>query len=93
MKYFKQNKITVGVIAMMLSGLLPAAALYLVLLLLGIPPIEKIRWFGGAFIPMILVLRHYAKEQQYPTTTKSCIVVLFVTFIAFMAYLVSNKII
>lgn len=93
MKYFNQNKISVGIVAMLLSGLLPAAILYIVLMVMGIPAIEKIKWFGGAYIPMILVLRHYAKAQQYPTTTKSCIVVFFVTFIAFMAYLISNKII
>lgn len=93
MKYFKQDKISVGIVAMLLTGLVPAAILYVVLLIMGIPAIEKIRWFGGAFIPMILVLRHYAKLQQYPTTLKTCIIMFFITFVAFMAYLLSNKII
>ena len=50
-----------------------------------------VRWFGGMFIPLILVLHHYAKGRNQLRVTKTLIVVFFVTFLAFMIYLLKTK--
>ena len=60
------------------------------LLLAGQDIMEHIRWFGGMFIPLVLILRAYAKSHQHPLVSKTLAVILFVTFIAFMFYLFSS---
>ena len=44
------------------------------------------------FIPLILVLHHYAKKRTQLRVTKTLIVVFFVTFLAFMFYLLKSNI-
>ena len=49
------------------------------------------RWFAGMFFPLILVLHHYAKGRTQLRVTKTLIVVFFVTFLAFMIYLLKSN--
>ena len=54
---------------------------------------SHIRWFGAAFIPLVLVLRAYAKTKKHIVATRTLIVLFFVVFISYMYYLLSNHII
>jgi len=89
-RFFSQDKIAVGLVAGLGSEVLFCLLLAVVLLLLHIDPMEHIRWFGGMFIPIILILRSYAKGRQHLTVTKTLIVVFFITFVAFMFYLLNS---
>ena len=42
------------------------------------------------FIPLLLILRAYAKPKRYIAVTKTLATILFVTFVAFMFYLLSS---
>ena len=59
----------------------------------GEPVTAHLRWYGGMFIPLILVLRHYAKGRDHLRVTKTLIVIFFVTFIAFISYMLKARII
>lgn len=86
-KLFQQNSVYIGILAELLSIVVPAVLLYVVLLLLNITPMSRIRWFAGVFIPGILVVRAYAKKKEFPKATKASVVTFFVCFICFMVYL------
>ncbi|MCR4811294.1 MAG: hypothetical protein K5867_01705 [Bacteroidales bacterium] len=86
-KLFQQNSVYIGILAELLSIVVPAVLLYVVLLLLNITPMSRIRWFAGVFIPGILVVRAYAKKKEFPKATKASVVTFFVCFIGFMVYL------
>ena len=89
-RFFAQDKLAVGLVAGLGSEVLFCLLLAAGLLLAGEGIADHIRWFGGMFIPLILILRAYAKSRQYLTVTKTLIVVFFVTFVAFMFYLLST---
>lgn len=91
-RFFSQDKITVGLVAGLGSELLFCLLLAGALLLAGESIADHIRWFGGMFIPILLILRAYAKSRQHLTVTKTLIVLFFVTFVAFMFYLLSAHI-
>lgn len=89
--FFHRDSIITGIVAV--TGL---EAIFSLLLWIGLaianePILAHVRWFGGAFIPVVLILRYYAKAKDYPTTTKSVIATFFVTFIAFMWFLLKYK--
>ncbi|MBO4752865.1 MAG: hypothetical protein J5526_09030 [Bacteroidales bacterium] len=86
-KLFQQNKVYVGILAELLSVVVPALLLFVVLTVFGISPMSRIRWFAGVFILGILVVRAYAKKKDFPKATKASAVTFFVCFIAFMVYL------
>ena len=86
---FKQNKVFIGIFAEILSLALPAALLSVALVMFGISPLSRIRWFAGIFIPGILVVRFYARKKEFPKATKASVVSLFVCFVAFVVYLAS----
>lgn len=90
-KFFAQDKTIVGIVAGLSSELGFCLALAIGLLVAGEPIMAHVRWFGGMFIPLILVLHHYAKRGKQLHVTKTLIVVLFVTFLAFMIYLLKTK--
>lgn len=92
-KFFHQNKVFVGVVAELGSVLAASVLLYVVLLIAGEQALPHVRWFGGTFIPGILVVRYYAKAKDYPVATKATVVSFAILFVAFMAYLVRNRII
>ncbi len=85
MTFFRQNKIVVGLVAGLGSELLAALLLWAGLLVAGEPVGAHIRWFGIVFVPLVLILRHYAKKREFLVVTKTLIVILFITFVAFMA--------
>lgn len=85
--FFKQNTVYVGILAEVLSVVVPAVLLFVVLTALGIPPLSRIRWFAGVFIPGILVVRAYARKKDFPKATKASAVTFFFCFIAFLVYL------
>ena len=82
--FFRRNSVVLGVVVTLGSEAIVALLLWLGLTIAGISPMEHIRWFGGCFIPPVLLLRHYAKKKEYPVVTKTIIITLFITFLAFM---------
>lgn len=91
--FFSQDNILVGLIAGIGSELGYCIALTVGLLIAGEAVGTHLRWYGGMFIPILLLLRHYAKRKEQPTVTKTIATTLFVTFIAFMFYMLSAHII
>ena len=90
-KFFAQDKIIVGLVAGLGAELGFCLALALGLMIAGEPLMAHVRWFGGMFIPLSLVLHHYAKGRTQLRVTKTLIVVFFVTFLAFMFYILKTK--
>ncbi|MCR5588274.1 MAG: hypothetical protein K6F72_01530 [Bacteroidales bacterium] len=91
-KFFAQDKVSVGIIAGVGAEVGFCLALAVGLLIAGEPLMAHVRWFAGMFIPLILVLHHYAKKRTQLRVTKTLIVVFFVTFLAFMFYLLKSNI-
>lgn len=90
-KILNRNNPAIGVVATVASELLCAALLWVVLLIAGMPVTEHLRWFAVAFVPPLLLLRYYAKEQEYPATLKAVIITFFVTFVLFMWYMLRHR--
>ena len=90
-KFFAQDKPIVGIVAGLGSEVAFCIALTIGLLIAGEPVMAHVRWFGGMFIPLILVLHHYAKGRTQLRVTKTLIVILFVTFLAFMIFIFKTK--
>lgn len=88
--FFKQDRILTGIVLAVGSELAVVLLLWIALLIAGVAPGDYLRWFGACFIPPVLILRHYAKNKDYPTVTKTIIITLFITFLAFM-YMVRNE--
>ena len=88
-KFFSQDKISVALVAGLGSIILTALLLTAGLLIVGERPDVHLTWYGAVFIPLILFVRHFIKQQQL-LVTKSLFVILFVTFIAFMFILFST---
>ena len=82
--FFHRDSICLGILLTLGSEVLAALLLYVGLLIAGQSPADHLRWFGIAFVPPVLILRHYAKRRKQSTTLKAIIVTLFVTFIAFI---------
>lgn len=87
-RFFLQDKISVGITAILFSELLCAIVIWVVLTLLGMAPFANYNYWVLVFVPALLVMRYYMKQRNYLTTTKSAIVTLFVTFLAYMAYFI-----
>ncbi|MBQ9418429.1 MAG: hypothetical protein IJU19_07630 [Bacteroidales bacterium] len=83
-QYFTQDKSSVGIAVGLGIEAVYALLLTAVLLIVGESPAEHVRWYGGGFILLILVLRYYAKGQAHLKVVKSIIVVLFVSFVVFI---------
>lgn len=84
------NNYLTGVIGVVVSELLCTLLVYLVLLIFNLPLAENARWFALALIPPILLLRYYAKIQDYPDTLKAVITTVFVTAIAYFWFMLKN---
>ena len=91
-KFFSQDRPIVGIVAGLGAKVGFCIVLVVGLLIAGEPIGAHIRWFGGMFIPLILVLHHYARKREQLKVTKTLIVVLFVTFLAFMIYILKARI-
>ena len=83
-KLLHKNSVALGVAATLLSELLCALLVLIVIIILQVSIVEGARWFAIAFVPPLLLLRYYAKIQDYPTTLKAVITTFFVTFVIFM---------
>ncbi len=79
-----KNSYIAGALLAVGSEVICAALVWVVLLVAGWDLESHIRWFAVAFVPPLLLLRHYAREKEYPLTLKAVIVTFFVTFVAFM---------
>lgn len=86
-RLFQRDSITTGLVAGLGSEVMTALLLTTVLLLTNLGIEGHQRWYAACFIPPLLLLRHYAKERNHPTVTKTLATLLFVTFVAFMFYL------
>lgn len=89
-KLLHNNNYITGILGVVVSELLCAVLVFLVLVLLHLPLAENARWFALALVPPILLLRYYAKEQDYPDTLKAVITTLFVTAIAYFWFMLKN---
>lgn len=89
-RFFSQDKLSVALVAglgtIVVTALLLTAGLYIA----GEPITAHLSWYGGVFIPFILILRLYIKRQQL-VVTKALFVILFITFIAFIYLLFSTN--
>ena len=88
---FQQNKVYVGVLAELLSVVVPALLLYVALLLFHIDPMSRIRWFAGVFISGVIVVRAYARKKDFPKATKASVVTFALCFIIFIVYLAKTR--
>lgn len=83
-KPFDKDTILTGLIVGLGSELAVAILLWLVLVIIGEPLNDHIRWFGGCFIPLVLILRYYVKRKTYPIVSRTLMVTLFITFVVFL---------
>lgn len=88
-----RNTIATGIIATLLSEVLCALLIFLILLIPVVGLAGHERWFAAAFVPPLLLVRHYAKAEQYPLALKSSITTLFISFVVFMWVMLKYKII
>lgn len=84
MNILKQNTITAGIVLGLGVEIVTALLLWVVLLILGMPAEEHIRWFGVAFIPLVLLLRYMIKKTDRMLVSKTLMGVLFFSFVAYM---------
>ena len=91
--FFHQDKISVGIIAALGSELIGVGIMMAVMLIAKLSIMEHLQWFAVAFIPTLLVMRYYMKAKVYLTTTKTVIVTIFVTFVAYMFWMLRHNII
>lgn len=91
--FFAQDTILTGIVAGVGSELGFCIVLAAALAIAGEPMGAHIRWFGGMYIPLILVLHHYARKREQLRVTKTLIVVLLATFLPFITYLLKAQII
>ena len=83
-KLLDKNSIAAGVLLTVGSEAICGLLLWCVLLMVGQDAGAHVRWFAVAFVPPLLLLRHYAHQKEHPLTLKAVIVTFFVTFAAFM---------
>lgn len=89
-KFFSQDTVWVGLVVGLGSLLLSGLIVTTVFMATGLSWEEHARWLGISFIPLLLILRTYAKRKEQLTVTRTLITVLFVTFLAFMVFLIKN---
>lgn len=89
-EFFAQDKVSVGLVAGLGAELGFCIVLTVVLVAIGLPIESHLRWYGGMFIPLILVLHRYMKRRSQLQVTRTLIVLLFVTFLAYMVYMLKT---
>lgn len=90
-KLLHKDSFALGVVATLLSELLCALLVLVVIVILQVPIAEGARWFAIAFVPPLLLLRYYAKVQDYPMTLKAAITTFFITFVIFMWIIMKHR--
>ena len=83
-KLLHKDSMVLGIVATLLSELLCALIVLVVIIIMQVSLADGARWFAVAFVPPLLLLRYYAKIQDYPMTLKSVITTFFITFVIFM---------
>lgn len=89
-KYFQQDKISTGLAVGLGSLGICLLLLTAGLLIAGESVTGHLRWYGGIFVVLILLLRYYVKLQK-SKVTKILIIILFLSFIAFMYLLFQTQ--
>lgn len=90
-KLLDKDSILWGVIVCLASEAL-CALLLMGIMLIGHLPLEThVRWLAACFVPPLLLLRYYAHGKAYPATLKAVIITFFVTFVAFMWYVLKYR--
>lgn len=87
-KIINRNSYLAGALFAVISEVLCAALIFIVTIIVGR---YDMRWFAAAFVPPLLLLRYYAKEKSYPCTLKAVITTFFITFVAFMWFMLKYK--
>ena len=87
--FFSQDKVSVALVAGLGSMVLTALLLSVGLFIAHEPASAHLSWYGAVFFPLILMLRYFIKKKQL-LVTKTLIIILFITFIAFIALLFST---
>ena len=85
-----KDGVGIGLLVSLGSELATALLLWAGLGIANKPVMEHLRWFAACFIAPVVILRFFAKSAQRPVATKTIMVVLFLTFLAFMALLMRN---
>ena len=80
-----------GAMLCVASEVLCGLLLWIVLWVAGLDVRAYVRWFAVAFVPALLLLRYYAREKEYPASLRAAIVTFFVTFVAFMWFLLKYR--
>ena len=52
---------------------------------------SHLRWFGICFLPPLLLLRYFVKRKDALVTTRTIILILFVSFIVFIFFLIRTN--
>ena len=90
-KLLNKNSIALGVVATILSELLCALLLWLILLAIGLPIAEHVKWFAIALAPPALLLRYYAHEKESQLTLLALSTNIFVTEVLLMLLFLKYK--
>lgn len=88
-KFFSQDSVLVGLVAGLGTEIGFAILLTIGLMVAGEPPMEHIRWYGGMFVCLLLVLQRYVKRRMLHVT-KTLIIILFVTFLVYIVYIIKS---
>ena len=86
-----RNSIAAGVLFTVAVEAFCGLLVWGVLAVTGLDIASHVRWFAVAFVPPLLLLRHYAREKEYPLTLKAVISTFFVTFVAFMWVMIKYR--
>ena len=86
-EYLNRDTVGVGLVTGLAAMLAYVLLLTAGLLIAGESVADHIRWYGGMFVALLLVLRYYAKKGTHLAATRTLIVLLFVSFVAFIYYL------
>lgn len=86
----KKDTILTGLVVSLGSILASALVVLCVFLIFGIQPDGNMKFFLFAFVPAILLLRHYIKTLELMRVAKTMMAVLFVLFVTFMVFLVRS---
>lgn len=82
--FLHKNQISTGVIVGLGLEIIGGFLLWVGLSAANIPIAANLRLFAAIFILPLLALRYYVKKTQHNVIIKTLMVLLFVTFIAYM---------
>lgn len=92
-RFWQKDTLWTGIAAVVLSEILVGVLLGTGLKLAGESLYGHARWFVVMFVAALLVMRAYMKKKEYLNATKGAICAMFVTFVAFMTWLLKSHLI